>query len=96
MKKHFTAVNQVRLELATSSETAGYAGAAAVTPEPKPKPKQQPEVHKTWTKLKYCWSCGLGIHLGEACHKPMKGHDKTATLEDRKGGCDLIDVETVD
>jgi len=35
---------------------------------------------------RYCWTHGVGTHASQECRNPATGHQKGATLRDRKGG----------
>lgn len=35
---------------------------------------------------RYCWTHGVGTHASQECRNPAKGHQKGATLHDRRGG----------
>jgi hypothetical protein len=100
-QSHFTKADKERRRKLTA-QAAGYHGAHAATntatppiiaPAPATNAPNPYRAHVDNCTLYYCWSHGLGqnrSHTSPTCRFKKPGHEDTATVLKRMGGCNLI------
>jgi hypothetical protein len=95
--EHFTAAEDYwRSNRATTTDdlAANQVLPATLPPPPAglPRPAPNPEPSTTREGWHYCWTHGVAAHPGLLCRSPAPGHSNAATLSDRQGGSESINI----